>query len=48
MKVEFTNENEIGYLKRLVQEDIDQLQKKINKRHGVLSNIKFAIERGDF
>lgn len=48
MKVEFTNKNHIGYLERLIKEDITQLKSKVNKREEVWSIIKFAQERDGF
>ena len=48
MKVEFTNKTEIGYLERLIREDIEKLKSKVDRREKVWSTIKFAQELGDF
>ena len=48
MKVEFTDKKEIEYIKQLVQDDVNDLKKKIKNREKILTNIFFAEERGDF
>ena len=48
MELTFTNKNEIHYIEQLVNDDIKQLQIKLENRKRVWSTIQFAKERGDF